>query len=212
MRAHFSGFTFDGEARELRRGDEVRPLSPRALQLLTLLLAARPRPLAQTRLRDALWPDTHVGYSSLAQVVAELRKALGDSPAAGRFLRTVPRYGYAFVAPTDAPAELAAFVGSFVTGEREYLVPAGESLLGRGAGCAVRLVSARVSRVHARLRADDGRLWLEDAGSKNGTWVNGRRPSGPVLLGDADEVVFGSFHTVFHYLGDGSTHTGRPGP
>jgi len=215
VRARFSGFTFDGEARELRRGDEARPLSPRALQLLTLLLAARPRPLAQARLRDALWPQTHVGYSSLAQLVAELRKALGDAPGEARFVRTVPRFGYAFVAPVDElegpPADW--FVGSFVTDQSEYLVPEGESLVGRDARCGVRLPSSRVSRVHARLRTEAGGLWVEDAGSKNGTWVNGQRREGCVLLGDGDEVAFGSFRAVFRYLGgEGSTRTGRPAP
>lgn len=214
MRARFGGFTFDGEARDLRRGGDVRSLSPRAARLLVLLLEARPRPLAQSRLRDALWPDTHVGYSSLAQVVTELRRALGDTPAEGRLVKTVPRYGYAFVAAAEEggmePPAVPQLVGSFVTEEREYLVASGETLLGRGPGCGVRVLSARVSRVHARLRTEGGRVWLEDAGSKNGTWVNGRRRAGPILLDDGDEVAFGSWRAVFHYLGEGSTHSGPP--
>lgn len=213
MRARFGGFTFDGEARELRHGGEVRSLSPRAARLLALLLEARPRPLAQSRLRDALWPETHVGYSSLAQVVTELRRVLGDTPEEARLVKTVPRYGYAFVAAADEGIEVPDLpqpVGSFVTAEREYVVAAGETLLGRGPDCGVRVLSARVSRVHARLRTEGGRVWLEDAGSKNGTWVNGHRRAGPVLLEDGDEVAFGSWRAVFRYLGEGSTHTGPP--
>src|SRR5258708_214588 len=96
MGLHFADFLFDREARELRRGREAVPLSPKAFQLLVLLLDNRPNPLSQQRLRDALWPEAHVGYTSLAQVVAELRRSLGDSARTPRFVRTVSRFGYAF--------------------------------------------------------------------------------------------------------------------
>jgi DNA-binding winged helix-turn-helix (wHTH) protein len=212
MRVRFLDLTFDSDARELRRGEHVVSLSPRAFQLLTLLLDARPKPLSQQRLRDALWPETHVGYSSLAQAVAELRKGLGDTAGAARFVRTVPRFGYAFVASVvEERRGGGEFIATLVTDDREYLIPEGETLVGRGTECGVRLPSSRVSRVHARLRAEDGRLWLEDAGSKNGTWVNGERQAAAHVLDDGDEVAFGSFRAVFHYIGPGgSTRTGRP--
>jgi DNA-binding winged helix-turn-helix (wHTH) protein len=209
MPIRFHEFTFDGDARELRRGQQLVALSPRAFELLTLLLDSRPRPLSQPRLRDALWPQTHVGYSSLAQLVTEVRKALGDTARAARFIRTVPRFGYAFVAPVIEERSAAAFIGTLVTDEREYLIPEGACLVGRGVECGVRLPSSRVSRVHARLGAEGGRLWVEDAGSKNGTWVNGERRTGRTLLEDGDEVAFGSFRAVFQYIGPGgSTRTG----
>jgi DNA-binding winged helix-turn-helix (wHTH) protein len=210
VRLRFSDFTFDGEARELRRGDAVVPLTPRAHQLLAVLLESRPRPLSQQQLRDALWPGTAVGYTSLAQVVTEVRRALGEGAATARFIRTVPRYGYAFVGAVVAEGSAApSFVGTLVTDQREYLIPEGETLVGRGFECGVRLPSARVSRVHARVRAADGQVLLEDAGSKNGTWVNGERRQGPTLLNDGDELAFGTFRAAFHRLSpDGSTRTG----
>jgi DNA-binding winged helix-turn-helix (wHTH) protein len=206
----FSDFTFDGEARELRRGDDLVPLSPRAHQLLALLLEARPRPVPQQRLRDALWPETSVGYTSLAQVVTEVRRALGEGAASARFVRTVPRYGYAFVGAVVAEGSAApSFVGTLVTDQREYLIPEGETLVGRGLECGVRLPSARVSRLHARLRAADGQVRVEDAGSKNGTWVNGERRKGATPLNDGDELTFGTFRATFHRISpDGSTRTG----
>jgi DNA-binding winged helix-turn-helix (wHTH) protein len=177
----------DPEARELRRRERPAPLSPRAFQLLALLLERRPRPVSQQELRDALWPDTSVGYTSLAQVVTEVRRVIGDTDGADRRIRTVPRVGYAFV------------------------VPEGETLVGRGTECGIRLPSSRVSRVHARVRTEGDRVLVEDAGSKNGTWVNGERRDGPALLGDGDEVLFGTFRAVFHRAGaSGSTRTGRP--
>jgi DNA-binding winged helix-turn-helix (wHTH) protein len=210
VRLRFSDFTFDGEARELRRGEDLVPLSPRAHQLLVLLLEARPRPVTQQRLRDALWPETNVGYTSLAQVVTEVRRALGEGAASARFIRTVPRYGYAFVGAVVAEGGAApSFVGTLVTEQREYLIPEGETLVGRGLECAVRLPSARVSRVHARLRVADGQVLVEDAGSKNGTWVNGKKQEGPTTLDDGDELAFGTFRATFHRISpDGSTRTG----
>ncbi|HVO12773.1 MAG TPA: winged helix-turn-helix domain-containing protein [Vicinamibacteria bacterium] len=113
MRLRFGECTFDPDARELRRAGELVPLSPRAFTLLALLLAHRPRALSHEWLRDALWPDTAVGYTSLAQVVTEVRKAVGDDARAGTIVRTVPRFGYAFAGevveePGAAPAEEGA--------------------------------------------------------------------------------------------------------
>ena len=99
MRFLFADCELDSEPGELRRGGQVVSLSPRGLQLLTLLLERRPNPVSQRELRDALWPQTHVGYTSLAQVVAEVRKAIGDEPGVEPMIRTVPRVGYALVTP-----------------------------------------------------------------------------------------------------------------
>ncbi len=212
MRLRFADCVLDPEARELRRGARPVPVSPRALQLLTLLLEHRPRPLSQRELRDALWPSTVVGYTSLAQVVTEVRRAIGERAGVDRLIRTVPRFGYAFVAPVveERPRRRAG-VGVLVTEESEYLVPEGETLVGRGTECGIRLPSSRVSRVHARVRAEGERVFVEDAGSKNGTWVNRERREGPALLEDGDEVLFGTFRAVFRRAGaSGSTRTGLP--
>jgi DNA-binding winged helix-turn-helix (wHTH) protein len=213
MLLRFGDCALDPETPELRRGGEAVPLSPRAFRLLVLLLRSRPRALSHQRLRDALWPDTLVGYTSLAKLVSEARKAIGDHENATPLVRTVARFGYAFVGEVveEAGASEPRFAGTFVTDDREYLIPTGEALVGRGDSCRVRLPSARVSRVHARVRAEDGRVTIEDAGSKNGTWVNGTRRQEPVVLADGDEVLFGTFRAVFRGVdATGSTRTGRP--
>lgn len=99
MRLHFGECLFDPDPPELRRTGKPVLLSARGLRLLAILLERRPRAVSQRELRDALWPQTHVGYTSLAQVVAEVRKAIGDQPGAEELIRTVPRVGYAFTAP-----------------------------------------------------------------------------------------------------------------
>jgi hypothetical protein len=145
--------------------------------------------------------------------VTELRKALGDSARSGALVRTVPRFGYRFVGDVveEPTAGAPAYAGVLVSDEREYLIPQGETLVGRGELCGVRLPSSAVSRVHARLRTHESRVSVEDAGSKNGTWINGTRRERAAELADGDEVSFGTFRVVFHPLGAGSsTRTGRP--
>jgi hypothetical protein len=188
MRLQFEDCTVDLGARELRRGGEPVSLSPRAFRLLELLLESRPRARSQQSLREALWPDTVVGYTSLAQLVTEVRRALGD----------------------HAEQE-TSFAGSFVSEDREFLIPIGSAFVGRGETCRVRMRSPLVSRVHARVQASDGRVLVEDAGSKNGTWVNGTRIAGPVPLAEGDELAFGLFRVVFHAAASAApTRTGRP--
>lgn len=213
MRHRFSDCVFDADARELRRGGQAVPLSPLAPQLLSLLLEARPRALRQSELRDALWPRTNVGYTSLARVVSEVRRAVGDTSRTERLVRTVPRFGYAFAGPTATDAAEASGPGAcaLVAKHAEYPLADGESLVGRGGECAVRLPSDQVSRVHARLRVEGGVATIEDRGSKNGTWVNGVRAASVVTLADGDEVAFGTFRVVFRSARPAdSTRTASP--
>ena len=61
-------------------------------------------------------------------------------------------------------------------------VLAGESVIGRDRGCAVRIDADSVSRHHARLNVTGREVSIEDLGSKNGTWVAGERIHGAVPL------------------------------
>jgi DNA-binding winged helix-turn-helix (wHTH) protein len=196
MRLRFGVHFVDLSTRELWREGRPVPLSPQAFALLERLSRARPRAMSHAELRDALWPDTHTTRASLARVVCELRRALG-APARGGAVRTVPRFGYAFSAPVAALPEAPAPPAVLLAGSLELPVPEGETLVGRGPECALRLVSPQVSRVHARLSRSAGRVLLEDRGSRNGTWVNGTRIGGPVALSDGDELTFGSYRVVF---------------
>jgi FHA domain len=73
---------------------------------------------------------------------------------------------------------------------REHAVRAGMTV-GRG-GSDFELPDPEVSRSHAVFRAVDGGLGIEDAGSRNGTYVNEQRVSGIVALGPGDRVRFGN--------------------
>ncbi|MCX8039947.1 MAG: FHA domain-containing protein [Planctomycetota bacterium] len=72
-----------------------------------------------------------------------------------------------------------------------WLLPTGECFLGRGKNCAVRLDDPRVSRVHARLIVGEHRLWVEDLGSRNGVFVEGKRISGRCELRHGQVLVCG---------------------
>ena len=189
----------DAEARELRRGGVRVPLAPKALQLLTLLLESRPRALPHAELRDALWPATYVGYTSLAGVVREVRRAIGDTGRPSRLIRTVPRFGYAFSGKAEVdheePSPLPA--AALVSAAREFPLSHGETLVGRGEECGVRLPSSQVSRVHARVRIAEGTATVEDLGSKNGTYLREQRLTGPAALEDGDAFRLGRTVVVF---------------
>ena len=105
MQVSFGEFVLDFESRELRRGVEPVRLSPKALQLLQILVSERPRALSKADLQDRLWPDTFVVEKNLANLISEIREALGEDRLEPRFIRTVPRYGYAFREAAPQPEE-----------------------------------------------------------------------------------------------------------
>ena len=197
MPIQFGECTFDAVRREVRRGDRAAHLSPKAFELLRILVESRPRALSKEELFGILWPETFVTEASLAGLVAEVRREIGDEAREPRFLRTVHGYGYAFTdADTfQAPEEK---VYRLILGAREIGLDRGENTLGRGPEAAVYLDDATVSRLHARvvIGGPEGAI-LEDLGSKNGTWLRGRRIETPERLEDGDDVRIGSVALTF---------------
>ena len=122
----------------------------------------------------------------------------------------MPRFGYAFagaVVPEAPSAPVSAC--ALVAKDREYLLAEGETVIGRGQQCGLRIPSEQVSRVHARVRIDGGSVTIEDLGSKNGTLVNGTKLVGTAALADGDEVWFGAWRAVFRRTSaDDSTRSG----
>lgn len=203
----FGDCRFDPAARLLTRREKPVALSPKAYELLAVLVEKRPAALSQAELRDQLWPKTAVAYTSLPRVVTEVRKAIGDDHRAPRFLRTVRGFGYAFVDAGGAHAA-AEHCCALSWGGHEIPLTAGEHFIGRGLDCRVRVVSDLVSRQHARIQVEGDRATIEDLGSKNGTAVNARRLDGPRALADGDKITIGSAVLIFHAASAiGSTHS-----
>jgi pSer/pThr/pTyr-binding forkhead associated (FHA) protein len=67
-----------------------------------------------------------------------------------------------------------------------------EVTVGRAAGCGVALDDVTVSQLHARIFRKDGRLWVEDLGSTNGTFVNRTKVTAPVSLRRGDRLQVGN--------------------
>ena len=217
MALGFGDFVLDLETRQLLRlGKEVR-LSPKAFQLLELLVARRPRVLAKPEIRDRLWPHTFVSESSLTGLVTTLRAALGDSARDPRYLRTVHGTGYAFCGDvTDAeprPKPDAHRRLQFRLSWEGGDIPLadGDNILGRVQEAAAWIDSASVSRRHARILISEGTASLEDLGSKNGTRLNGRPIAGCVALSNGDEIRLGLVPLTFRVVGGAtSTQTAKP--
>jgi len=180
----FGNFTFDCASRLLLRDGVQLHLSPKAQQLLRRLLIARPCAVSREELYDSLWPETFVSETNLAGVVNEVRRALADDPRAPQYLRTVHGFGYAFCGDATA-SQLVASVSAFLLCEgRAHLLQEGENMIGRAVGVPVMLANPSVSRFHARITLRGGEIWLEDLGSKNGTYVNGEAVQAVRLSGD----------------------------
>ena len=212
MSLRFEEFVLDTRRHQLRRGDKPVHLTPKAFELLTVLLHARPDPVAKEALEQRIWGSTHVAETSLAGLVAELRSALGDSPREPRFLRTVHGFGYAFCGTAATlgadPAASDPPVFRLAWARREVSLHAGENILGRVDEAAAWMDSPSVSRRHARIVITGNDALIEDLGSRNGTFVQGERIAAPRPLQDGDEIRLGSVVLTFRILTAGATESG----
>jgi DNA-binding winged helix-turn-helix (wHTH) protein len=204
MRIRFGECVFDAPARVLTRGGEPVALSPRAFDLLQLLLERRPQVVPQAELRDRLWPETLVAYTSLARLVTEVRQAIGDSSRKPRLVRTVYGRGYAWSG--EAVDEISGC--SLFWADRLIPLLEGENVIGRDDDCHVHVESAKVSRHHARIVVTDGQAVLEDLGSKNGTYLGSTAVKTAARLSEGDEILVGAAILRFHGpAGRGETET-----
>lgn len=110
-RYYFESFRFDAGSGELSNSGRSLKLRPQVSLALELLVSRRGELVTREEFRDALWPDERIVMfeSSIAAVMRELRRALGDNPKSPRFIETIPKRGYRFVpAAANAPAKAAS--------------------------------------------------------------------------------------------------------
>jgi DNA-binding winged helix-turn-helix (wHTH) protein len=206
VRLLFDPFVLDTDARELRREGQVVHLAPKAFALLELLLGSRGKALAKDEIFARLWPGTFVVEANLASLVADLRTALGDSAREPRFVRTVHGFGYAFCGTANeearrgaGPAVAVSHRLTWQTGE--VILRNGDNLLGRDPEARVVLDHPSVSRRHAHIVVDDdGEARLEDLGSRNGTYLSGKRLDSSRALADGDGIRLGSVELTYRRL------------
>jgi len=125
----FAGFRLDVGERLLVREDGTRiPLRDKVFDTLVALVESAGKLVTREQLLDAIWPDTVVEESNLSHNISVLRRTLGPG-GAGKYIETVPKRGYRFVAPIEAADGDA---GATDAGESRTEVTAGRKAYERG--------------------------------------------------------------------------------
>lgn len=106
---HIGTWTFDVLGARLVAGETEIPLEHRAARTLELLCRSRGRPVSRNEILADVWEGRSVSANSVAIVIADLRRALGDDASAPRFIATIPKRGYQLrdAAPPVAAPPLA---------------------------------------------------------------------------------------------------------
>lgn len=215
MRARFGPFVFDTDTRRLERAGAEIHLTPKAFELLSLLIQAAPRVLPKAELHKRLWPESFVSDATLVGLVKEVRRALAEEGRSA-LIRTHHRVGYAFSGTIDVERPPAAQEAGYWIGRGRHRIPLieGPNVIGRDPTSTVWVNVAGVSRRHACVVVSAGSATLEDLGSKNGTMRDGERVTKPITLRDADRIQIANVVLVFREASsDTSTATvARPAP
>jgi len=103
----FSDCVLDTDRRELARGSKPVPLGPQVFDLLVYLLQNRERLVSKSDLFSTIWRGRIVAESTLTSHINAARKAVGDTGADQRLIRTIARKGFRFVGEVDASARAA---------------------------------------------------------------------------------------------------------
>ena len=209
MTVRFGAFALNSDRRQVTRGDIEIHLTPKAFDLMALLVDEAPRVVRKTELHERLWPGTFVSDAALVALVKELRRALEDNDPQTPIIRTAHGVGYACAAPIDRePARPTPVSRWIVTGGRRIALADGENVIGREPAAAILLDVAGVSRRHARIVVSERGAVLEDLGSKNGTRIGDTLVTGMVALHDGDAIHVGPVPIIYHAASSGiSTDT-----
>jgi DNA-binding winged helix-turn-helix (wHTH) protein len=202
MKIRFARCRLDTDSRRLFRGPREVHLSPKAFELLRVLVENRDRALSKAELLDKIWPGIFVSDMSLARVVTEVRQAVGDRARRAQIIRTVHAHGYAFVADVKDEVDAATTTVRppeywLTTSTQTFPLQPGEHIVGRDPASTIWLDSPKVSRRHARVSVREDQVVIEDLGTKNGTYVRGERLSGTCTLEPSDEILIGPFRMRF---------------
>jgi DNA-binding winged helix-turn-helix (wHTH) protein len=186
-------FSFDPERRTLVAADETPlHLTPKAFDLLEILIQEAPRVVRKAELHARLWPDTFVSDAALTSLVKELRRVLRDLDTRAPFVKTSHGIGYAFDHACSSARTGYEGIHWLVGARRRYVLNPGANVIGRDATADVRLDSVEVSRRHARIAVAGENAEIEDLGSKNGTAVGDMLLMSRFGLKNGDRIRFGS--------------------
>src|SRR5687768_12892074 len=100
-RFRFDRFRLDAEDRQLLRDDEPVEVNARYFDALALLVREPGKLVTKDRFLDEVWRGVPVTDEALTQCIKTLRRQLGDDATSPRFIETVPKHGYRFIAPVE---------------------------------------------------------------------------------------------------------------
>lgn len=103
----FGSFSLDPDERVVSRNETPLPLTPKAFETLLCFVRNPGRLITKDELLKEIWPDTFVEEVNLAVNISTLRKVLGENPKDGRYIATIHRCGYRFVAEVLEVAKAA---------------------------------------------------------------------------------------------------------
>ena len=146
----FGPYRLDSGERLLLRGDEVVPLTPKAFEMLLVLVENSGHVLTKEELMKRVWPDTIVEEANLSHNIYKLREALGEGRSGEKYIKTVPRRGYRFVGNVtelrdeDLELVVAERLQAHIVIEEEHdSNPAGVAVLNKAAAARAELPKPR---------------------------------------------------------------------
>jgi DNA-binding winged helix-turn-helix (wHTH) protein len=218
----FGEFELDLDAFALRQAGERIKLEKIPMEMLILLVESANALVGRSQIEAALWgPDVFVEHdSAINTAVRKVRRALGDDAEEPQFVETVVGKGYRFIAPVervglDSPARRSKIEAAapspngrrrgfprycLTRGREEFILSAGENLLGRDANAHVYVDHPSVSRRHACIAIASDRAKLEDLKSRNGTFVDGQRVDAPTEIRHGAIIALGPITFTFLIL------------
>jgi len=216
MRVRFGPFTLDSDTRQLLRGEEDVHLSPKAFDVLCLLIVQRPSLVTKDELLMQIWRGAFVLEANLNVLIREVRQALADSAQTPRFVQTVHGRGFRFcgkVTNLDAAVPAEVPTGFWLVGKSAtFVLSEGDNVIGRDPRCNIWLDESGDSRRHAIIRVDPENRYavLQDLESMNGTFVGPSRVESQATLADGDVIVIGSVQLTYRQWSNKPTEKTSP--
>jgi pimeloyl-ACP methyl ester carboxylesterase/DNA-binding winged helix-turn-helix (wHTH) protein len=127
----FGRFSVDPDERLLFDGNDVISLTPKAFDTLLFLIQNVGHVLSKEEIMERVWPESFVEENNLAQNISILRRSLGERIEGAKFIETVPKRGYRFVAPVETASSLES---DSVTVERIHATISYEEEIEAGEG------------------------------------------------------------------------------
>ena len=207
MSARFRHLTYDSARRQLVHADgQPLHLTPKAFDLLSLLVERAPGVVTKTEIHRRLWSGVFVSDATLVGLVKELRRVMQDHDPSSPIIRTAHRIGYALCEVERAPDNCLTVAAHWIVDQhRRISLHQGENSVGRDARSDVWMDLAGVSRRHARIVIRGARAEIEDLGSKNGTSVGNTPVAAAYVLRDGDAITVGPARLLYRFSESGAS-------